>query len=77
MLLAWHYVNHQLTILTREGEMITVEKLAEMLKGKNHAEIAAKVGVTRSYINQIANGGRVNPSLQLANKILKAVEGSE
>lgn len=54
--------------------MITLEQLVEMLKDKNHAAIAKEAKMTRAYVNAIASGVRVNPSLDAVNRIVMAME---
>lgn len=57
--------------------MIEIEKLAQMLKGVNHASVAKRAGTTRSYVNQIASGARTNPTLAMVSKLLEAMQAEK
>jgi predicted transcriptional regulator len=54
--------------------MLTIEQVSEKLKDKNYSEVAKCVGVTRSYIQAIANGVKVNPSYGVVFKIWQCLE---
>lgn len=57
--------------------MMTIEEVAEKLAEKNRSEVARAVGATRSYINAIANGIRVNPSYEMIKKLSDYLERNE
>lgn len=54
--------------------MNTLEELREKLKGRNYSEIAKKAGLTRSYVQALAVGKRLNPTLETINKINEALK---
>jgi len=54
--------------------MHTLEEIVKQLQGKNHSEIARKAGVTRAYVNAIANGKHLNPRYETIKKLSKALE---
>lgn len=51
-----------------------IEDLIDKLQGINHAEVARRAGVTRAYVNAIANGARLNPTYQTMCKIGAAAD---
>lgn len=54
--------------------MRTLDEIIEQLQGKNHSEIARKAGVTRAYVNAIANGKHLNPRYETIKKLSEALE---
>lgn len=58
--------------------MHTLDEIVKQLQGKNHSEIARKAGVTRAYVNAIANGKHLNPRYETIKKISEALsEGNQ
>lgn len=59
--------------------MLTLEKVQEKLNkpGVNHAEIARLAGLTRSYINALSKGVRLNPTYNTIKNIAFALESLE
>jgi transcriptional regulator with XRE-family HTH domain len=58
--------------------MQTLKKIqARLLDHGNYADIARKVGCTRSYIQAIAAGSKINPSYQMLKRIAEALEVKE
>lgn len=54
-----------------------IEELQKLIQGCDQPELAARTGLTRSYINALANGVKVNPTMATVDKIVSAVEGME
>lgn len=58
--------------------MHTLDEIVKQLQGKNHSEIARKAGVTRAYVNAIANRKHLNPRYETIKKISEALsEGNQ
>ena len=53
--------------------MKTLEQVINELQNKNHAEVASKAGLTRSYVNAIAKGKHLNPRYETVKKISDAL----
>jgi len=54
--------------------MKTLEEIQEQLQLMNNARIADKAGLTRAYVNALANGTRLNPTYNTLKKINDAIE---
>lgn len=54
--------------------MKTLEEIQEQLLLMNRAKVAEKAGLTRSYVNAIAKGDRLNPTYSTLKKINDAIE---
>ena len=62
----------------QRGNNMQLQDIADRLQRVNQSEVARLAGVTRSYVNAIANGVRLNPTMRTIKKIhdaLKVVEG--
>lgn len=51
-----------------------IEELRELIKAHDQTKIAESSNITRSYINALATGKRVNPTLDTVNRILRAIK---
>lgn len=51
---------------------MNVTELRELITKCDQTKLAEYSGMTRSYINALANGKRVNPTINTIDKIVKA-----
>lgn len=53
---------------------MNVKELRELINKCDQTSLAELSGVTRSYINALANGKRVNPTIRTIDRIVRAAE---
>lgn len=49
------------------------QELRDLINQYSQSEIAEKSQLTRSYINALATGKRINPTIATVDKILQAI----
>tara|TARA_R110002074_G_scaffold121968_1_gene256477 strand:- start:8213 stop:8386 length:174 start_codon:yes stop_codon:yes gene_type:complete len=52
---------------------MTIQELRALINKHDQTKIAERSGVTRSYINALANGKRVNPTIRTIDRIVTAI----
>lgn len=57
--------------------MHTLDEIVKQLQGRNHSKIARKAGVTRAYVNAIANGKHLNPRYETVKKLSEALDDED
>ncbi|MGB3724294.1 MAG: helix-turn-helix domain-containing protein [Glaciecola sp.] len=57
--------------------MKTLEEIVKSLKGKNHADIARKAGMTRAYVNALSQGKHLNPRYETIRKLSEVLSNEE
>ena len=56
---------------------MNVQELRDLINKHDQTKIAERSGVTRSYINALANGKRVNPTIKTIDRIVEAIKELE
>lgn len=56
---------------------MNIQELRDLINEHDQTQIAERSGVTRSYINALANGKRINPTMVTIERIVKAIKELE
>lgn len=56
---------------------MNIQELRDLINKHDQTKIAERSGVTRSYINALANGKRVNPTIKTIDRIVEAIKELE